>query len=129
MPVNLQQFERELEQAVHELVTKDVPDAVDAIALQVRQDAEDATPVRHGTLKRAWMAGPVVTAPKKNPDQEVGGDAEARVALAARKPGDSIFIFNNVFYGYFLEFGTVHRGPTPMLQPALQRAADIEVRL
>lgn len=129
MPVNGDQFLRELEAEVDALFAEDVPNAVDAIALQIRQDAEDATEVREGHLKRAWMAGPVVTVPRKDPSQEPGGEAAAREALAGRRPGDSVFIYNNVFYGYFREFGTVKHAPHPMLQPALQRAADVEIRL
>lgn len=129
MRINTDQFLRELDAAVDTLFAKDVPSAVDGIALQIRQDAEDNTEVHEGHLKHAWMAGPVVTEARKDPSQEPGGEAAARAALAGRRPGDSIFIYNNVFYGYFREFGTIKHAPHPMLQPALQRAGDAEVHL
>jgi hypothetical protein len=144
---NATEFERDLLDEWEGIEREDIPKAVTGIALELRQEAEDGSPVGSdfrstattrgrkdvwrnrapGTLRSKWMAAPAQTKPLKDQRAEPGGHEAAAEALAGWRIGDPIFIFNNVFYGYWQERGTLHIPGLHFLQRALVSMRDVEV--
>lgn len=126
-------FEREMQQEILRIFEVDVKAAVDEIALNVRHNAQQQTvavgAVDTGHLERGWMAGPGV-----DKNVSVGGEGAARAALQRRKTGESAFVYNNDFVGWFIEQGWhdragVFHGPRPILRAAVWQERDRVIRV
>lgn len=137
MPTNVEQFVRELERELDQVLTVDVPRAVIDMALEMRQDAEDATPLGTETRRVGWK-GQILLHLRDcwHADQtfahrygERGGADLAESELGRYNPDASIFVYNSDFRAWFHEWGTVKMSATPMLRPAGQRQAHREIVL
>lgn len=134
---NARQFKMEMDAMVADFFSETVPNAIDDLALEVRQAAEDNSRRRldskpgEPNVADGWFAAPYLVDQDWPPQQ--GGEAESRAMLSRAKPGDPRFVYNSVYYAYFHEKGYYDRSagarPKWMLKDALTLIGSREVRL
>ena len=119
---NLDQFNKELDQATKGLTEDDLLTLQRSISLDLLARVVEKTPVDTGRARGAWVVG--ISRPstglgrsnKRGFGPVVAGAAKIRSA----KPFGVIFISNNVEYIEFLENGSSAQAPAGMLAVSLE---------
>lgn len=117
-------FQREMARLAGPIASAMMADTAVDMALELRQQAEDNTRSMLGTepgapdLAESWHAGKTITY-----GGGAGSDSESRAALAGWKPGDSMVVWNPVFYGWFHENGTVKHPAKHFFRGAIETVA------
>jgi len=124
---NGDQFRRRLD-----LIARSVGSALDRAvrkaALAADQTAVLATPVDTGRARANWIVtvgDPAGEADRPNDKSGQSAIAQGQGQIAARRPGETIYITNNVEYIGFLEEGSSAQAPNGMLQAARQVAEAV----
>ena len=137
---NVEQFKRDMNAMVKDKLDIQVPEEVIGLALDLRDEAEQNSRIvlgsdgRQPTLADGWHAGPVLG------DESVkipvdGSRAESEVACRQWRPGASLFVWNQVYYSYFLEHGfyNVWKGKDikgkPFFLSAINKIADKTIKV
>jgi hypothetical protein len=97
-------------------------------ALAADQTAVLATPVDTGRARANWIVtvgDPAGEADRPNDKSGQSAIAQGQGQIAARRPGETIYITNNVEYIGFLEEGSSAQAPNGMLQAARQVAEAV----
>jgi len=128
-------FTRRMEVRADEIVDG-VNRVVRATALVIDQAVVFSTPVDKGVARSNWRVGigaaPTGTIPAYSPGDElgVGETANAQAAIAqgstvigSRRPGQDIFIANNLPYIQPLNDGSSRQAPAGFVETAVQQAA------
>lgn len=106
--------------------------AVRKIALDVFADTINATPVKSGRLRGAWLTS-IGSPAGGDPGtlDKSGGVSIARASgvVAGAELGDVIYMVNNVEYALYVENGTARMAPRRMVGQAVQRAAPLAQRI
>ena len=101
----LEQFRRRMD-VLSKQVLKNSGRVIQKVALEVDRRLVLQTPVDEGRARSNWLVG-INSANRgtKNPESANGAIARAANAIAAAKPGDVIFISNNLAYISLLNDG------------------------
>lgn len=110
-----------------------LPGAVDKIvkqvAVSVDQAVVTATPVDTGRARSNWLASIDVartgTVPTHGPGAEAASIAAARAVIASRKPGQAIFISNNLPYIERLNQGSSSQAPAMFVEAAVNEGVAV----
>lgn len=129
---NAKEFQSALKRMADDFIENSLGKSALEIALDIRQRAEDNTRDQLGSepgapdMANAWFAGPVLL----DTSETEGGHERSVAELSTWKPGDSIFVWNPLFYAYFHEKGYYSQGggarPKWMLQKAITAAETTE---
>ena len=125
---NLGQFNAKLRKWSGVLVPEHFDRVMTKIAADVLTGAIDLTPVETGRARGGWQldVGHISESALGEPDSGGGATMErgmSRLRRASRGlAGKIIYIYNNVEYIVYLEFGTDKMAPFAMLRTAMTRA-------
>lgn len=120
---NLPQF-RQRFQEVEVDIQQLAIDVIIKIALDIYRNTIRKTPVDTGLLRNSWFIA------LNEVTDQIGLAGETlpsgqELAALETVPGDTLFIFNNVEYAEYIEFGTDRIAPRLMLTRSIEEALGV----
>jgi len=120
----------EFTQKLTAFANKNVPEKFDMIMIKVVSDLVTSvvflTPVDTGRLRGGWQVGEQIDMASEMPP-DPGGRATIDKAMASITAiraqgsliGKTIYLYNNVYYAEYIEFGTEKMAPFAMLRESI----------